>query len=275
VLFGLIAALPAQAASFDCTKAATSIDKLICNDRELLKLDDKLDSAYKASLKNSPHTIAIRQSQRKWMRVRNDCTDTACVKLTYESRLKELTEDTQRADFGEYIPFDTLYTKYNPVLCDKFLGVNINLRIASPSKEDADDFFKMCPNISQSVKNVALDDYALYQVDIDNDGIEDKVLYTYHRYSNIDPGQLFTIDSNTCKQAPVFESYGPKRILILNGGTFIESINICKEDTSMPRYFQCKSLYQKTAGNLLMADQDAVCVFIERDWQENKASKKQ
>lgn len=38
----LVLALPAQAASFDCAKAGTKVEKLICGDVELSKLDEEL-----------------------------------------------------------------------------------------------------------------------------------------------------------------------------------------------------------------------------------------
>src|SRR3990167_6280936 len=38
----LVPSIPAQAASFDCAKAATKVEILICADAELSKLDDEL-----------------------------------------------------------------------------------------------------------------------------------------------------------------------------------------------------------------------------------------
>ena len=48
-LFVALALCPvdkAQAASFDCGKAATKVEKMICGDEELSKLDDKLGKVY-------------------------------------------------------------------------------------------------------------------------------------------------------------------------------------------------------------------------------------
>lgn len=39
--------IEAQAASFDCDKAATKIEKMICSDKELGSLDEDLLKAYK------------------------------------------------------------------------------------------------------------------------------------------------------------------------------------------------------------------------------------
>ena len=88
-LFGLLA-LPVQAASFDCAKAGTKIEKLICSDAQLSKLDEELNAAYKTALQEKMKTDAIRQAQKQWMKERNACSDAACVKRAYEARLVEL-----------------------------------------------------------------------------------------------------------------------------------------------------------------------------------------
>jgi len=88
---GMLAlALPAQAASFDCAKAATKVEKLICGDQELSKLDDELAISYKAAQQNSAQGSALRQEQKQWMNERNGCGDSACVKQAYERRLLSL-----------------------------------------------------------------------------------------------------------------------------------------------------------------------------------------
>lgn len=265
-----------QAASFDCAKASTSIEKMICGDAELSKLDEDMNAAYKTALQDKEQADTIKQAQKQWMKMRNNCNYATCMKITYMARLKELTESMQNADFNEYIPFETRYTKYNPTLCDKFLKLNNAFRIIEPSKNEAKDLLKNCPDIL-NLNEIALDDYGLHQADIDNDGINDTVLYAYYRYSNMDPGLLFSINSKTCKKTPVFESYGAKRLLILNGKTFIESTEYCLGATSLPdedRYIQCRLLYQKTTHNELVADQDAACVFIEKDWLKLNGVKK-
>lgn len=90
-LFGsLIVALPAPAASFDCAKAGTKVEKLICGDAGLSKLDDELTAAYKTALQDGKQADAIKQAQKQWMKVRNDCDDVACVKKAYEARLSSL-----------------------------------------------------------------------------------------------------------------------------------------------------------------------------------------
>lgn len=91
VLGWLMLGLNAHAASFDCAKAGTKVEKLICEDVELSKLDEELNAAYKAALKDQTQGDSIKQAQKKWMKERNGCADAACVKRAYEVRLQRLS----------------------------------------------------------------------------------------------------------------------------------------------------------------------------------------
>lgn len=80
----------AQGASFDCGKAGTKVEHIICDDPEISKLDEELAIAYKAAVKDKTRGGAIKQAQKRWMRERNGCADAKCVKGTYEKRLSLL-----------------------------------------------------------------------------------------------------------------------------------------------------------------------------------------
>lgn len=90
LLGGLALSFTAQAASFDCGKATTKVEKLICADAELSKLDEELNIAYKSALQDEKHADAIKQTQKRWMKERSGCTDAACVKGAYGVRLSSL-----------------------------------------------------------------------------------------------------------------------------------------------------------------------------------------
>lgn len=92
VLCGLVIALPAQAASFDCAKAATKVEKLICSDAGLSKLDEALNEAYKTALQDGKQTDAVKQAQKRWMKERNGCADANCVRRAYIKRNEQLRE---------------------------------------------------------------------------------------------------------------------------------------------------------------------------------------
>jgi uncharacterized protein len=46
VLGWLVLEFTAQAASFDCGKAGTKVEKIVCSDADLSKLDEELNAAY-------------------------------------------------------------------------------------------------------------------------------------------------------------------------------------------------------------------------------------
>lgn len=81
---------PLRAASFDCAKALTNIEKIICVDDAISKLDEELNAAYKAALKDKKQADAIKQAQKQWVKERNGCVDADCVTRAYEVRLSLL-----------------------------------------------------------------------------------------------------------------------------------------------------------------------------------------
>lgn len=76
------------AASFDCRKASTQVENLICADSALSGLDDDLERAYRtAKIGNSD----VRVNQRDWLlNVRNQCTTNVCLEVAYTNRLNAL-----------------------------------------------------------------------------------------------------------------------------------------------------------------------------------------
>ena len=79
-----------QGASFDCGKATTKVEHLICDNPEISKLDDELSAAYKVALKNIAQADSIKQEQKRWMKERNACSDADCLRHAYEARLSTL-----------------------------------------------------------------------------------------------------------------------------------------------------------------------------------------
>jgi uncharacterized protein len=77
------------AASFDCTKAASLVENVICSDSEISGLDDAVSSSYKNALAKGNN---IKQSQRNWLKTRNLCKSKVCLKKIYAKRLNELSD---------------------------------------------------------------------------------------------------------------------------------------------------------------------------------------
>ncbi|NMM25735.1 MAG: DUF1311 domain-containing protein [Glaciimonas sp.] len=87
-----------QAAGFDCATAQTKVEKLICADAELSKLDEYLASAYSAALKVDGNAAYVRQEQKQWVKERNACVDASCVKNAYQNRLWAMAQSTQSTE---------------------------------------------------------------------------------------------------------------------------------------------------------------------------------
>lgn len=87
----ILFAAMSHAASFDCSKASTPVEKTICADAELSKLDDLLAQSYKNALAIQPDSAELKTHQRNWLKnVRNQCQDVACLKEAYLERLAGL-----------------------------------------------------------------------------------------------------------------------------------------------------------------------------------------
>lgn len=96
VVFPLFLTAKAQGTSFDCEKATTKVEKLICADSELSRLDEEMSAVYKTTLQDEKHADSVRKAQKQWLKERNVCSDAACVKRAYETRLHGLSSLTTR-----------------------------------------------------------------------------------------------------------------------------------------------------------------------------------
>ncbi len=82
-----------SAASFDCSKAASTVEQIVCKDSQLSQLDEKLAAAYQAKRLTTSDSNSVRE-QRQWLTKRNRCSDQACVRTAYEERLAQLATCT-------------------------------------------------------------------------------------------------------------------------------------------------------------------------------------
>lgn len=78
----------AHAASFDCTKARTQVEHLVCDTPTLSQLDETLAAMYKAALTSDP---AARQRQLTWLReTRDRCNDAQCLAAAYQTQIQAM-----------------------------------------------------------------------------------------------------------------------------------------------------------------------------------------
>jgi uncharacterized protein len=102
--------LGALAASFDCAKAGTAVEHMICADPAVSSLDQRLADEYRAASARDPH---VKEAQREWLLgTRNKCSTTACLSEAYAARLAALKKDapacaiTASALIGSWINVD-------------------------------------------------------------------------------------------------------------------------------------------------------------------------
>jgi uncharacterized protein YecT (DUF1311 family) len=94
-LFFLIAGLLAggtaesDAASFDCGKASSSTERLICGHRELGVRDEMMAKLYAAAQKRDDDG-KLKDGQRQWLVALQACSDAACIAGRYDERIERL-----------------------------------------------------------------------------------------------------------------------------------------------------------------------------------------
>lgn len=97
VALASIFTLDVNAASFDCNKASTVIEKAICSDTELSKIDDEMSAVYAKVYAINPD---IKATQRDWLKNIKQCTGEAnvvsCLKEAYRIRLSGLNQLTDK-----------------------------------------------------------------------------------------------------------------------------------------------------------------------------------
>lgn len=85
----------ASAASFDCAKAASAVEHLLCDDAALGRQDEQLAARYAELLETASRAQAkqLRSEQRAWLVQRNGCLQqarpNACVQRIQQARLQQ------------------------------------------------------------------------------------------------------------------------------------------------------------------------------------------
>jgi uncharacterized protein len=78
-------------ATFDCAKATTRVESMICGDRYAADLDGRAGSYYGTALAISEHPDQLKAEQHSWLATQRDqCPDIVCVRRAYERRFEIL-----------------------------------------------------------------------------------------------------------------------------------------------------------------------------------------
>lgn len=85
--------LNVHSTSFNCAKATTSIEKMICSNTQLSDLDELLVVSYKKAMSRTEDKKQLKSEQQQWLKsTRNACQDVECLKDAYAMRITELNE---------------------------------------------------------------------------------------------------------------------------------------------------------------------------------------
>lgn len=98
--------------SFDCAKATTEVEKLICSDDELAKLDVEMNKSYHAFMKTLDEEYyrnKLKRKQINWLKAitKAPCFSSAdkvdCLKNIYAFRVQQLTNWAERKNWDFFI----------------------------------------------------------------------------------------------------------------------------------------------------------------------------
>jgi uncharacterized protein len=113
----LLFPLVSHAVSFDCRKAHSPTEQLICNDPELSAADDQLGALYQnvQSVTKSPRLLRMERDQ-DWQWRETNCADKTCLLTWYWNREEELTRQLAQLskDDSSKTPSDDDSSKHPP-----------------------------------------------------------------------------------------------------------------------------------------------------------------
>jgi uncharacterized protein len=128
------------APSFDCARASTQVERLICADPKLAELDSALAAAYAGRRREAPDLLRLKAEQEKWLKGRDaqclalsdDAMVAGCVAQAYERRLADLA---QRAAGPAPGVFGGFRVKYPETVVGPAMDANRNVFILTEFKD--------------------------------------------------------------------------------------------------------------------------------------------
>lgn len=74
----------------NCKKATSDIEKKICSNSKLMKLDFNLNAQYGYVMDGTNRDPDVIQTQKEWLKKRNSCAEDSCLEKAYQARIFEL-----------------------------------------------------------------------------------------------------------------------------------------------------------------------------------------
>jgi uncharacterized protein len=157
VAIGLLAVLlaaPVSAASFDCIKAAHPLEKAICGDAALSKLDEEVGSAYRTLLADVYDKRAVRVRQQEWQAVlRRSCAascDTAAVRSAYAVQLRAL-----RSPIAEGFADDYKTTRPGALTVSNRTAMGFTFSVERRHVDESEDLLCRAPATGDAVARLS------------------------------------------------------------------------------------------------------------------------
>jgi len=108
---------PSRAASFDCAKAKTVVERTICASPRLSRLDAELARSYELSSTMTVDPKGLLEAQREWLRgTRSDCGDDAeCLEHAMLVRIEQLRWSPESGVklFADQQPPPSIFGRYS------------------------------------------------------------------------------------------------------------------------------------------------------------------
>ena len=201
----LMMGVGAQAASFDCGKAQTKVEKMVCTDTELSTLDEEVAKLYSEVFKKFPDEAMLKRRQREWLKARNHCGNVSCLQQYYRGRIAELNEVNAFKSEESY----TLLMSKDDELCNHMLqSFNEDLKQhgwqGDEYQEEHEEFKRVPWNPARfSFEQNGRIEYSDIQgalFDFNNDGIQDFVVRDVSSLAGMRADLLFMLDSEMAKK---------------------------------------------------------------------------
>ena len=86
-----------------CNLPNTDVEKMICSDRALWKIEERIEDYYQLLLGRLQDDAALRREQKEWVKNRNMCSDSECIEKLQNQRLDDLFVASERWELTEGI----------------------------------------------------------------------------------------------------------------------------------------------------------------------------
>lgn len=144
----------ANAAGFDCTKARSPMEKLICADAPLSALDEQLNTAFKEAIERSKARPQLVQWQREWLKSYEvtQCKDARCLAKEFTGRIALLQSVAPAS--GPSAQWNGMYTRYHQGKPDKDSATLAIVGLQDGTAYLAGDAVWLGPNAANGQVNV-------------------------------------------------------------------------------------------------------------------------